>query len=93
MTDAFYYSKKEGLAHGAHEPIKLSNKTIEKGKILNHKTLMKEDLIYYKDRLFKLNDEVKKLGGKAIFVSQSRKIYKLNNDRIIGVPNFGILSI
>ena len=89
LIDALYYSKKEGLTHGAHKPVKISNKTIEKGKILDYETLMKEDLIDYKDRLFKLNYEVKKLGGKAIFVSQSRKIYKLNNDRIIGVPNFG----
>ena len=89
LTDALYYSKKEGLTHGTHKPVKISNKTTEKGKILDYETLMKEDLIDYKDRLFKLNYEVKKLGGKAIFVSQSRKIYKLNNERIIGVPNFG----
>ena len=89
LTDALYYSKKEGLRHGTHKPVKISNKIVEKGKILDYKTLMKEELIDYKDRLFQLNYEVKKLGGKAIFVSQSRKIYKLNNERIIGVPDFG----
>tara|TARA_B100000886_G_scaffold298291_1_gene226361 strand:- start:174 stop:296 length:123 start_codon:yes stop_codon:yes gene_type:complete len=40
---------------------------------------MKQDLIEYKDKLFKLDYEVKKLGGKTIFMSQSRKIYKLKN--------------
>ena len=89
LADAFYYSKKEGLTHGAHKPVKISNKTINKGKVFDYETLMKEDLIDYKDRLFKLNYEVKKLDGKAIFVSQSRKIYKLNNETITGVPNFG----
>ena len=89
LADAFYYSKKEGLTHGAHKPVKISNQTIEEGKVLDYETLMKEDLIDYKDRLFKLNHEVKKLGGKAIFVSQSRKIYKVDNEKIIGVPNFG----
>ena len=89
LADAFYYSKKEGLTHGAHKPVKISNQTIEKGKVLDYETLMKEDLIDYKDRLFKLNHEVTKLGSKAIFVSQSRKIYKVDNEKIIGVPNFG----
>ena len=89
LADAFYYSKKEGLTHGAHKPVKISNQTIEKGKVLDYEALMKEDLIDYKDRLFKLNYEVKKLGSKAIFVSQSRKIYKIDNERVVGVPNFG----
>ena len=89
IIDSFYYSSKVGLTHGTHKPVKTSNRTIEKGKVLDYETLMKEDLIDYEDRLFKLYDEVKKLGGKAIFVSQSRKIYKRNNKRIIGVPNFG----
>ena len=89
LTDAFYYSKKEGLTHGTHKPVKVSSKTVEKGNILDYETLMKEDLIDYKARLFKLIHEVKKLGGQAIFVTQSRKIYKLNNGKIIGVPKFG----
>ena len=46
-------------------------------------------MIDYKDKLFQLSYEVKKLGRKAIFVSRSRKAYKLNNDRIIGISNFG----
>ena len=62
---------------------------MEKGNILDYETLMKEDLIDYKARIIKLINEVKKLGGQAIFVTQSRKIYKLNNDKIIGVPKFG----
>tara|TARA_B100000989_G_scaffold297420_1_gene283150 strand:+ start:7187 stop:8509 length:1323 start_codon:yes stop_codon:yes gene_type:complete len=89
LLDAFYYSKKEGLTHGAHKPVTISNKNIEKGKIFDYDTMMKQDLIDYKDRLFKLDYEVKKLGGKTIFVSQSRKIYKIKNKQIIGVPNFG----
>ena len=44
----------------------ISNKNIEKGKIFDYDTIMKQDLIDYKDRLFKLNYEVKKLGGKTI---------------------------
>ena len=56
------YLYKEGLTHGAHKPVKISNQTIEKGKVLDYEALMKEDLIDYKDRLFKLNYEVKKTG-------------------------------
>ena len=54
LADAFYYAKKEGLTHGAHKPVKISNQTIEKGKVLDYEALMKEDLIDYKDRLLNL---------------------------------------
>ena len=54
--------KKEGLTHGGHKPVKIWNQTIEKSKFLDYETLIKEDLIDYKGRLFKLNYEVKKTG-------------------------------
>ena len=52
--------------HGAHKPVTISNKNIEKGKIFDYNTIMKQNLIDYKDRLFKLDYEVKKLGEKTI---------------------------
>ena len=50
INRVFYYSKKVGLTHGKNKPKKTSNRTIEKGKIFDYKTLIKEDLIDYPGR-------------------------------------------
>ena len=89
LLDGIYYARKEGLYHGGHKKMLNSTDYVNKGMLSDYENLMEKDLIAYENRLLELNEKVRDMGSKIIFVSQSRKIYRKESNQILGINYFG----